>query len=140
MPMNPAVELPASAVCRRTSLTGPCEDVASSVIVIVGANAGGSSDRTLKMTRDGADGEIVSNKVELESVRLGASVVKSEGEAFSERSRVGMLPCELTLGPGSMSVELIRGVDTIAIVDEPESKELLLTRPASEVVLAVESA
>lgn len=58
--MNPAVELPGSAVCRRTSLAGPCDDVTSSVIVIVGANAGGSSDRTLKMTRDAADGESVS--------------------------------------------------------------------------------
>lgn len=141
LPINPAVELPASAVCRRTSLAGPCEDVASSVIVTVGANAGGSSDRTLRMTRDAADGEIVSYEVELESVRLGASVANSEGVALPERLGVGMLPCELTLGPESISVEVICGVDRIAIVDELESKELLLLMlPASEVVLVVEPA
>lgn len=137
--MNPAVELPASAVCRRTSLAGPCADVALSVIVIVGAKAGGSSDRTLKMTRDAADGEIVSYKVEFDSVRLDASVAKSDGVALPERLGLGMLLCELTLGPGLASVEFVCGVDRIAVVGEPESKELLLMLAACEAVPAVVS-
>lgn len=138
--MNPAVELPASAVCRRTSLAGPCDDVASSVIVIVGANAGASSDLTLKITRDSTDGESVPLKVELVSVRLAASVTNSEGVATTGRLELGTLPCELILSPGGMSVELVCEVDNITIEGEVESKALLLKPTASEVVPAVGSA
>lgn len=99
-PINPAVELSASAVCRRISLAGPGDDVPSSVIVIVGANAGGISDRTLRITRDAFDGESDSYRVELVSVGLAASVPDSRGVATLGRLELGVLPCELILGPG----------------------------------------
>lgn len=100
LPINPAVELSASAVCRRTSLAGPGVDVPSSVIVIVGANAGGTSDRTLRITRDAFDGESDSYRVELVSVGLAAPVPDSRGVATLGRLELGVLLCELTLSPG----------------------------------------
>lgn len=141
MPINPAVELSASAVCRRTSLAGPIDDVPSSVIVIVGANAGGISDRTLRITRDAFDGESDFNRVELVSVGLAAGVPDSRGVTTLGRLEFRVLPCdgELTLSPGSDSVEFVCGFNTGTVVEEPRSKELLLKPPACEFVFAVGS-
>lgn len=125
--MNPAVESSASgSTCRRTLACddGPSE---SSVMVIVGANVGASSCRTLRMTRDMIDGEDGSSVVELASVRLAAFVtgLDSEGVAISGIRGLEMLLCESTLGPEAM-FELVPRLDGAFLVESKYWETLLL--------------